>query len=106
MKLWNAQAMALSLMKRHGLYGWSFCYMKRVKKFNRAGQCSYRRQTIELSPVFVELNYPIVVKWTILHEIAHAIAGAKHGHNKFWKKTAKDLGHRGNTCYGSYVKRR
>ena len=105
MTLEQAKQMCESFMRHHGVYDYKFEFLQRRKKYNRAGQCDYKRKVISLQPTFVEKNYPVVIKWTILHEIAHAIAGRKHGHNKFWKRTAIALGDDGQRCYGNYVKK-
>lgn len=105
MQLQQAKQMCESFMKFHGVYDYKFEFMVKRERFNRAGQCDYKRKVISLQPTFIEKNYPVIVKWTILHEIAHAIRGRRHGHNKFWKKTARELGHSGNRCYGREVSR-
>ena len=71
-------------MTRHGLHGWAF-------RFNRCkqamGLCVYHRRSIELSIYFVERDNPVEeIRDTILHEIAHALVGPGHGHDKVWKK--------------------
>jgi len=98
--------MALSLMRHHGVYDYKFRWLRRRIPFARAGQCDERKKEIALAPFFVECNIPFIVKRTILHEIAHALAGAKHNHNKWWKKQAVALGCSGNRCYGKEVRRR
>jgi predicted SprT family Zn-dependent metalloprotease len=103
MTLQDAEKMFYSLAHSYGLYGYKFEFDRRRKKFNRTGSCNPRTRTIKLQPMFFELNYPVVVKWTILHEIAHAFNPKNH-HGKFWKESAKTLGHSGNTCCGDYVK--
>lgn len=105
MKLKDAEQMATSLMRHYGIFDYRFSWMQRREKYHCAGYCDYKKKLIKLAPRFVELNYPLIVKWTILHEIAHAITGKKHGHNKFWKRTARLLGDDGNRCLGEYVKR-
>ena len=105
MELKQAEEMTKSLMRTYGVYDYKFQWMARRNKFSRAGQCNYKKRTIELQPTFVELNYPFFIKGTILHEIAHAIMGQKHGHNKFWKRCAISLGDNGARCYGKNVKR-
>lgn len=47
----------------------------------------------------IKLNYqhslldPIdEIQNTILHEIAHAIAGLENNHNRYWKSIAEDIG--------------
>jgi predicted SprT family Zn-dependent metalloprotease len=109
MTLHDAEQMAVLLMKHHGVLDYKFSFMERRKKFHRAGQCDWKKKLIQLQPTFVELNYPMIVKQTILHEIAHALR-PRHGHNKFFQKTACALGHRitygkSHTYYGSIVKR-
>lgn len=112
MELKQAEQMATSLMRHHGVFDYSFSYMKRRQRFDRAGQCNWRKKTLQLAPTFVELNLPVLVKQVILHEIAHALR-PRHHHNKFWKLTATELGclstdkKRDNTkirCYGDMVK--
>jgi predicted SprT family Zn-dependent metalloprotease len=112
MKLVDAQEMATSLMRLHGLYDHKFSFMERRNKFNRAGQANWKKKTVQLAPKFVELNYPVLVKQVLLHEIAHALR-PRHHHNKFWKRTAHELGclatdsKRDNKkirCYGNLVK--
>lgn len=42
---------------------------------------------------------------TILHEIAHAIVGAKHGHDRVWRAKALEIGCDGQRCSdGSNIK--
>ena len=88
--------MALELMAKHGLHGWSF-------RFNRCkqtmGLCVYHRKTIELSIYFVERDNPVEeVRDTILHEIAHALVGPGHGHDKVWKRKCIEIGARPQRC--------
>lgn len=105
MTLPEAESMALMLMRHHGVRGYTFGFMQPRGKFSRIGQCNFRRKRIELAPFFVRFNYPFVVKRTILHEIAHALT-PKHGHNKFWKAKARELGHDGSRCYTSKLVKR
>ena len=110
MNIQQAEHMATSLMRHHGLYDYKFGWMQKRIRFNRAGQTNWVKKTIELQPTFVELNHPFFVKQTILHEIAHGLR-PKHKHNKYFQKTAEALGHmRGNgsshTYYSKLVKRK
>jgi predicted SprT family Zn-dependent metalloprotease len=88
--------MALQLMARHGLHGWAF----RFNRWKQAmGLCIYSRKTIELSIYFVERDNPVEeIRDTILHEIAHALAGHGHGHDKVWKRKCMDIGARPKRC--------
>jgi predicted SprT family Zn-dependent metalloprotease len=104
----SAEKMAVGLIKYHGLTDYKFSFMKRRRYFNRAGQCWWQKKLIQLQPTFVELNAPVIVKQTLLHEIAHALR-PRHHHNKFWKETARSIGcvvgQYGLRCYGKEVKR-
>lgn len=118
MSLEDAERMAYTLMKHHGLvvhnylspralvrHGWAFDWMQKRKHFRRAGQCVWSKYTIMLQPRFVECNYPFIVKRTILHEIAHALVGVHNGHNRRWKEMAVSIGDDGGTRYGKEVKK-
>lgn len=89
MDLEVARKLARSLMKDYDFAHWGFAF-DRAKA--RHGQCDYAKQRITLSRYFVELNEEALVRETILHEIAHAIAGAKAGHGARWQTVARNLG--------------
>lgn len=105
MTLEESEKMALSLMRHHGLHDYKFQWMQPRKKFNLAGYCNWRDKVISLQPMFALCNYPVLVKRTILHEIAHALT-PKQRHNRVWKEMAIKIGHSGNRCYGKEVKKR
>lgn len=96
MTIFDAQQLAHNLMIKHGLMsekttsgGWSF-------RFNHAkrmlGVCRFHEKRIELSRHFVEANSREAVEDTILHEIAHALAGPKAGHGPKWKAVCQQIG--------------
>lgn len=93
----DARAMALDLMREHGLIeqGWRF---KLDRAFSRFGLCSYTRRTIFLSLPLARAGEEEQVRGTILHEIAHAIAGPEAGHGPEWKRVARSLGTRPTAC--------
>tara|TARA_Y100000592_G_C5297406_1_gene233813 strand:- start:104 stop:610 length:507 start_codon:yes stop_codon:yes gene_type:complete len=70
--------------------GWKFCWDKRPVR--RYGQCRYNRREIGLSVKLVEVNTIERSKDTILHEIAHILAGRGNAHNKIWKLYAVEVG--------------
>ena len=78
--------------------GYSYGYSKRAKR--RLGVCKIGKKRIELSSYLVELNTEKVdvIKDTILHEIAHAIAFSLYGydggadHGPKWQRIAKSIG--------------
>jgi hypothetical protein len=49
------------------------------------------------------LDHGAQVRDTILHEIAHALAGPRTGHREVWQATAKAIGCSSMRCYGDEV---
>src|SRR4051812_25930717 len=79
-----------------GLHGWRVTVSSRM---NRAlGQCRYRTRTIQLSLAHVRLNDAVKVRETILHEVAHALVGPGHGHDRVWRAMAVRVGTRPVRC--------
>ncbi len=91
MDIREANALASRLMNEHGLFdkGWTFEFDRSIK---RMGLCSYRRKVISVSKPLAEVNSEETVRDTILHEIAHVLAGAIAGHGCVWKLLAKSIG--------------
>jgi predicted SprT family Zn-dependent metalloprotease len=89
------RTLALELMARHGLSGWSFGFNRRKRTL---GLCLYAQQAIELSIYFVDRNSTDEVRDTILHEIAHALVGPGHAHDAVWKAKALEVGARPQRC--------
>ncbi len=98
----ETQILARQLMELHGLTSWKFKF-DRAKL--RAGLCSYSRKCISLSIYYVNHNQdkPDDVRDTILHEIAHALAGSEHGHDVVWKAICLRIGARPLRCYDSSI---
>jgi predicted SprT family Zn-dependent metalloprotease len=84
-------AQARRLMDAHGLHNWSFAYNRRKRSL---GVCQFRRRRIELSIHLLEHNPAAEVRDTILHEIAHALVGPGHGHDRVWKEMCRKVGAR------------
>ena len=92
----RVRQLALDLMAHHGLVGWSF-HFNRCK--TSLGLCVYHRRIIELSIYLVERdNSAEEIRDTILHEIAHALVGARHGHDRVWKRKCVEIGARPMRC--------
>lgn len=89
MDLRKAERMAKDLMGWHGLSSWSFQFDRAV---SRLGQCSYSRRIISLGLHATTVNEEAAVLDTILHEVAHALAGHQAGHGPEWKAVAKSIG--------------
>lgn len=63
------------------------------KRFHRAlGKCCFGSKKIILSEYFVLANSAARVRTTILHEIAHALAGSKAKHGPEWKAVCLKIG--------------
>ena len=90
-----ALEMASRLMNEHGLAGWR---VKLDHARRRAGQCDFTAQTISLSRHYVRYAETDHIRDTILHEIAHALVGPKHGHDAVWRKKAREIGCTANRC--------
>jgi len=91
----EAAAIALGLMARHGIPHWSFAWNRRKRSL---GLCRYRQKRIELSTHFVQANNTAQIRETILHEIAHALAGEKAGHGPKWKAMCAQVGCKPERC--------
>jgi predicted SprT family Zn-dependent metalloprotease len=87
-----ARQLATGLMARHGLVGWRLVFDSAK---TRAGVCRFDRKEIGLSRPLVSLYAAEHVTETVLHEIAHALAGPRHGHDRVWRATARRIGYRG-----------
>ena len=122
MNLAEARDVTLNLMEKHGLVGcpedrrsaarhlgidgvnrvaysgpeWRFEFDGAVRRF---GQCNHRDKVISLSRRLVVLNGEEQVRETILHEVAHALAGPKAHHNLRWKTIARSIGAMDERCY-------
>ncbi len=95
---------ARRLLDEHGLSAWEFGFNSNVR---RAGVCFYPYRTepgrIELSIHFIERNPDDEILDTILHELAHALVGPGHGHDKVWRAKCKQIGARPEACYADNV---
>ena len=60
----------------------------------RAGLCDHTNSRISLSRHMAQLHAVDQSRQVMYHEIAHALAGAKHGHDAQWLRIATDLGYR------------
>ncbi len=107
MDLQPAKTLCLDLMEAHGLLdqGWRFTWTSSRQIFGKAASRRGRPGIIGLSKPLVLLNPEVEVRDTILHEIAHGLAGVTNGHNETWKRIARMVGARPKACYGSEVTR-
>jgi predicted SprT family Zn-dependent metalloprotease len=92
-----AETLARQLIAQHGLIEWHFGWNRRKRAL---GLCRYRDRRIELSHHFVRANAEDHVRETILHEIAHALAGQRAGHGPAWKAVCVRVGCIPRACDG------
>ena len=97
MKLEEAESLAQKLMTEQGLAPkWSFRFDRAKVRF---GCCNFTKKEISLSHHLTKLNNKDKVYDTILHEIAHALVGPFHNHDKIWKQKIIELGGVPKACY-------
>lgn len=96
MKPDTAFALAQEMIDAHGLKGW-----RAVRRnYKSTGAITYfDTKTIVFSATLIE-------KWTkaqftqiVLHEIAHALVGHSHGHDKVWAARARSIGYKGGRTH-------
>ena len=88
--------LATVLMQAHGLVGWR---IKLDHARRRAGQCDYTQKTISLSRLYIRHTDTDHIRDTILHEIAHALVGPRHGHDAVWRQKAREIGCSATRCH-------
>lgn len=91
----RARQLATDLMAQHRLTGWRLVFDNAK---TRAGACHSDRREITLSRPLVSLYSVEQVTQTVLHEIAHALAGSGHGHDQVWRTIARRIGYSGGRC--------
>lgn len=103
-RLQSVLDLAHSLLVEHGLQNWriGFDHARR-----RAGLCNFSTKTISLSRHYARQATIEHITDTILHEIAHALVGPRHGHDAVWRRKAKDIGCSAIRCHNlTFVKAR
>ncbi|MYC33436.1 MAG: hypothetical protein F4X64_09700 [Chloroflexi bacterium] len=76
--------------------GWTFGFDLAP---SRAGVCRYNERRIDLSVSYCLAATRAEIEDTVLHEIAHAIVGARHNHDGVWKAKAREIGCVGERCH-------
>lgn len=85
--LWTIER-AKELFEEHELYDWRFEFSREKKAL---GRCFYKAKKITFSEHYIESPRETIEN-TLLHEIAHAIAGEGHGHDEYWKSVCRRIG--------------
>ena len=75
---------------------WAFAFDNAKR---RAGACDFTRKRITMSRYLSARYDDETNEQTILHEIAHALAGPAAGHGPAWKRIARTLGYSGGTTH-------
>ena len=88
-RLTGVAGMARRLMDEHGLTGWTLAF---GEARTRLGACHFRHHVIRISRTHALEGSEEQIRDTVLHEIAHAIAGHGAGHGPLWKATARRIG--------------
>ena len=65
----------------------------------RAGACNYTQQRITVSKYLAARYDDETNRQTLLHEVAHALAGSDAGHGPRWRRIAAGLGYRGSVTH-------
>lgn len=82
-------AMARRTMDAHGLADWTLAF---VESGRRLGDCSFRDRVIRIARGHALDGSDEQIRDTVLHEIAHALAGPLAGHGPLWKAAARRIG--------------
>lgn len=104
--IWT-QLEANALLRQHGLAdaGWKFAFDGAKR---RGGQCRHADKTITMSRHLVPMWTEEQVQDTLIHELAHALVGPRHGHGYVWAAKMRELGarpertHNNETVPGRY----
>ena len=94
--LHRVRVWADALIAHHLDDSWSFGFDNAKR---RAGQCDYTRKRISVSRYLAARYDDDTNHQTLLHEVAHALAGASAGHGTKWKSVARELGYVGGTTH-------
>ncbi len=95
-ELHRVRAWAQALIDLHLDDSWSFGFDNAKR---RAGLCDYTRRRISVSRYLAARYDDDTNHQTLLHEVAHALAGSAAGHGAQWKRVARDLGYVGGTTH-------
>jgi hypothetical protein len=92
----RVQIWAEALIARHLDPEWTFGF-DRAK--TRAGLCNHTRKHISVSCYLAAHYGEHEIQQVLLHEIAHALAGARCGHGAPWLAAARRIGYEGGRLH-------
>lgn len=87
---------AEEFLKKHKLDDWRFAFSLTSKI---GGQCWHNRHVVTISVTYCQKATKAEIINTLLHEIAHALAGYGNGHNHVWQRIARSIGCNANRCH-------
>ncbi len=87
---------ANALLALHLEPSWSFDFDRATR---RAGLCDFARQRITVSRHLALRFDDDAIHQTLLHEVAHALAGPRTGHGPEWRRIARELGYVGGVTH-------
>ena len=96
LSLAEIEAKARALFNKHNIADWNFAFSLTT---NQAGCCWYNRKLITVSVTYCQKATEAEIVNTLLHEIAHALAGYSNAHNHVWKRIAKQIGCTAERCH-------
>ena len=85
----STAAKADELLNKHCLFEWSYDFDRAT---NRAGICRFDDKSLVLSNAYCIRSNVEDIHDTILHEIAHALVGPNHKHDRVWREQALEIG--------------
>ena len=88
-RLRTVATVARDLMDAHGLEDWTLAF---VESRRRLGDCWYDHRLIRIARRHAIEHPEADVRDTVLHEIAHALAGPAARHGPVWKAIARRIG--------------
>ena len=93
---------AEALIAAHLDASWSFAFDNAKR---RAGACDYTRKRITVSRYLSARYDDATNRQTLLHEVAHAMAGPNAGHGPAWKRIAEEIGYVGGRTHDGDIAR-
>ncbi|MGN6502855.1 MAG: SprT-like domain-containing protein [Pseudolysinimonas sp.] len=99
-ELERVRTWAEALIRLHLDPSWTFGF---DNARTRAGLCSYDKKRISVSRLLAARYEDDEIHQVLLHEVAHALAGAGAGHGPRWKKVARELGYEGKRLHGGAI---
>lgn len=98
MNLNETEKQARALMAAHGVAHLDFAFDNGKRRLGATHFIGGKPIKITLSKHFVQKQTPDEVRDTVLHEIAHALAGRTAGHGPKWKAQARAIGANPQRC--------